>query len=27
MTMTGINRIRQKINVHGIPVYLCEACG
>ncbi|EPF3903254.1 conjugal transfer protein TraR, partial [Escherichia coli] len=26
MTMTGINRIRQKINVHGIPVYLCEAC-
>ncbi|EFB6654249.1 TPA: conjugal transfer protein TraR, partial [Escherichia coli] len=23
--MTGINRIRQKINVHGIPVYLCEA--
>ncbi|EGZ9182822.1 conjugal transfer protein TraR, partial [Escherichia coli] len=27
MTMTGINRIRQKINAHGIPVYLCEACG
>ncbi|GHL16959.1 conjugal transfer protein TraR [Escherichia coli] len=27
LTMTGINRIRQKINVHGIPVYLCEACG
>ncbi|EFG5624099.1 conjugal transfer protein TraR, partial [Escherichia coli] len=23
----GINRIRQKINAHGIPVYLCEACG
>ncbi|HGX9532350.1 TPA: conjugal transfer protein TraR, partial [Escherichia coli] len=23
----GINRIRQKINTHGIPVYLCEACG
>ena len=21
LTMTGINRIRQKINVHGIPVY------
>lgn len=27
LTMTGINRIRQKINAHGIPVYLCEACG
>ena len=27
LTMTGINRIRQEINVHGIPVYLCEACG
>ncbi|EOV3647685.1 conjugal transfer protein TraR [Escherichia coli] len=27
LTMTGINRMRQKINVHGIPVYLCEACG
>ena len=27
LTMTGINRIRQKINVHGIPVCLCEACG
>lgn len=27
LTMTGINRVRQKLNVHGIPVYLCEACG
>ncbi|MBB7236524.1 conjugal transfer protein TraR, partial [Escherichia coli] len=27
LTMTGINRIRQKINAHSIPVYLCEACG
>lgn len=27
LTMTRINRIRQKINAHGIPVYLCEACG
>ncbi len=24
LTMTGINRIRQKINAHGIPVYLCD---
>ncbi|EGI17915.1 conserved domain protein [Escherichia coli M605] len=27
LIMTGINRIRQKINVHGIPFYLCEAYG
>ncbi|MDW3282199.1 conjugal transfer protein TraR [Escherichia coli] len=23
----GAVQIRQKINAHGIPVYLCEACG
>ncbi|EPB3750985.1 conjugal transfer protein TraR [Shigella flexneri] len=23
----GAVQIRQEINVHGIPVYLCEACG
>ncbi|MDK1192411.1 conjugal transfer protein TraR [Cronobacter dublinensis] len=27
LTMTAITRIRQKINVNGIPVCLCEACG
>ncbi|QGY18728.1 conjugal transfer protein TraR (plasmid) [Escherichia coli] len=28
LTMTGINRIRQKINAHGILFYLlAEACG
>ncbi|EBR8158315.1 conjugal transfer protein TraR [Salmonella enterica subsp. enterica serovar Newport] len=27
LTLTGINRIRQKINGAGIPVYRCEACG
>ncbi len=27
LTVTGINRIRQKVNRKGIPVYRCEACG
>ena len=28
LTMTGIKPgYARKINAHGIPVYLCEACG
>ncbi|ENJ0753976.1 conjugal transfer protein TraR, partial [Salmonella enterica] len=27
LTMTGINRIRQKISCTGAPVYNCRSCG
>ncbi|EAA1979633.1 conjugal transfer protein TraR [Salmonella enterica subsp. enterica serovar Java] len=27
LTMTGINRIRQKISCAGAPVYICRSCG
>ncbi len=26
LIITGISRVRQEINVNGIPVYRCEAC-
>ncbi|EAR0283719.1 conjugal transfer protein TraR [Salmonella enterica subsp. enterica] len=27
LTVTGINRIRQKIVCAGVPVYNCRSCG